>query len=90
MQLYLFLLLTATACKKERNELLTEEPAMRKIEWQVHAAKNYTEPWIDSQHASVKIRIYKSDTVNRKITNIWDTTFLSRRVTDYPRVTPKT
>lgn len=82
--LYLFLLLSAAACKKEQDDLLTEVPAMRKIEWHVHAAKNYTEPWIDSLHASVKVRIYKIDTINRITTNIWDTTFVSRRVKEYP------
>lgn len=80
--LYFLFLLGAVACTKDAT--LAVEPVFKKLEWHVHAAENYTGPWLDSMQANVQVRIYKIDTLNRTSTTLWDTTFLSRPIRQYP------
>src|SRR6476660_8212841 len=79
----LLLLFAAVACNKN-DDVPAEKPTIKKIEWQVHASDAYTDPWLDAMTAKVAIRIYKSDTVNQKTAIIWDTTFATRTIRQYP------
>lgn len=87
--LYLGLLLGAVACRKQHEDVVLEEPALKKLEWHVYASENYTEPWLDSMTARVEVRIYKSDTASHTTQTLWDTTFAARTIHGYPMLPQK-
>jgi hypothetical protein len=84
-----FLLLGVAACAKNRDDVMHEKPVAKKIEWHVHASGHHNEPWLDAMQAQVQIRLYKIDTLNKTTQTLWDTTFASRTLRNYPGLPQK-
>ena len=87
--LYLFFLLSLIACEKRSDDLLTEKPVLKKAELHIHASESYTQPWLDSVNASIYIAITKSNKATTASQVIWDTTFASRPLKQYPLLPQK-
>ncbi len=77
-----------TGCKKDSEARLAEQPMAKKIEFHVHASKQYNAGY-DGVKADVKLAIYKINYRNGQSQLLWDTTYAARPLADYPHLPQK-
>ena len=87
--LYVMLFISLISCRKQHDAPTVETPTVKKLEWHVYASEKYTQPWLDSLEARVEVRIYKTDTARHTSQTLWDTTFASRAIRQYPLLSEK-
>lgn len=87
--MYLLLLCSLVACQKRNDDVLAEQPAIKKIELHIHASETYIEPWLDSVNASVTVSIIKLNIADARSRIVWDTSFASCPLKQYPLLPQK-
>ena len=85
----LFLLLVFVACKKDGPKLVPENPATKKVEYHVFAAKDYSHPIYANVKAELRLQIRKINYKTGETELLWDSSFATKNITEFPQYAGK-
>ena len=78
------------ACHKECLELIQENPVTKKLEYHIFAAKDYSAPVYAHIKVDVRLQIRKMNYKTGDMELLWDSSFATKNITDYPQYMNKT
>lgn len=77
------------ACNKKPPVSTPENPVVKKIEYHIFAAKDYTAPIYANVKADVRLQIRRINYKTGDMELLWDSSFTSKNITDFPQYANK-
>jgi len=77
------------ACSKKPPVPTAENPVVKKIEYHIFAAKDYTAPIYANVKADVRLQIRRMNFKTGDVELLWDSSFASKNITDFPQYVNK-
>jgi hypothetical protein len=72
------------SCKKDKKKVVPEIPVQKKVSYHIFAAKDYSTSDLKEATADLRLLIQKINYKTGEITLLWDSSFSTRKLTDYP------
>ncbi len=85
----ILLLVLMTACSKNKDGELQEQPVAKKVEFHIHASQQYAGPAYEGVTAEVKLAVYKINYRNGQTQLLWETSYEPRPLASYPHLPQK-